>query len=441
MIIENKLSKLEGIQSIDVSYVTSLLKVTFDSDKVSLNDMKQVIEKLDYKVLGEPNSKASTNSKKTQLKGNITDTERMPLSQLISIGIIILAVYLIIKQTIGFNFIPEVNPNTSFSVLFIIGMITSLHCVAMCGGINLSQSISNVQNEKEKSKFSKFKPSLLYNFGRVISYTVIGGIVGALGSVVSISGTGKAFVSIIAGAFMVIMGLNLMNMFPSLRKFNPRMPKIFARKINKGKMNKGPLVVGMLNGLMPCGPLQAMQIYALSTGSFYAGALSMFLFSLGTVPLMFGFGAISSMLTAKFTKKMMNVSALLVIVLGVVMVNRGLGLSGFSIQSLTGNLIGGGSQATNVATINGNIQEITTTLQSGSYEPISVKKGIPVKWTIQADANNLNGCNNAIVVPKYGIEKKLSAGQNVIEFTPKESGTFGYSCWMGMIRSDITVTD
>jgi hypothetical protein len=240
---------------------------------------------------------------------------------------------------------------------------------------------------------------------------------------------------------MVIMGLNLMNMFPSLRKFNPRMPKIFARKINNGKMNKGPLVVGLLNGLMPCGPLQAMQIYALSTGSFYAGALSMFLFSLGTVPLMFGFGAISSILTAKFTKKMMNVSALLVIVLGVVMVNRGLGLSGFSIQSLTGNLIGGGSQTTNVATINGNIQEITTTLQSGSYEPISVKKGIPVKWTIQADANNLNGCNNAIVVPKYGIEKKLSAGQNVIEFIPKESGTFGYSCWMGMIRSDITVTN
>jgi len=81
----------------------------------------------------------------------------------------------------------------------------------------------------------------------------------------------------------------MLNIFPVLRKITPRMPKIFGRKISNAK-NKGPLLVGLLNGFMPCGPLQAMQLYALGTGSFIAGATSMFMFSLGTVPLMFGLG-------------------------------------------------------------------------------------------------------------------------------------------------------
>ena len=89
-----------------------------------------------------------------------------------------------------------------------------------------------------------------------------------------------------------------------------------------------------MNGLMPCGPLQAMQLYALGTGSFLAGALSMFIFSLGTVPLMFGLGALSSLLSSKFTSRMMKVSAALVLLLGLVMVNRGLALSGVNLHAL-----------------------------------------------------------------------------------------------------------
>lgn len=86
--------------------------------------------------------------------------------------------------------------------------------------------------------------------------------------------------------------------------------------------------MGMLNGLMPCGPLQAMQLYALSTGSFAQGALSMFVFSLGTVPLMFGLGALSSFLSARFTGVMLKASGAMVIFLGVVMLNNGLSLYG-----------------------------------------------------------------------------------------------------------------
>jgi len=84
-------------------------------------------------------------------------------------------------------------------------------------------------------EFEQLMPSFLYNLGRVISYTVVGGVVGALGSVISFSGAAKGVVAIISGVFMVIMGLNMLNIFPVLRKITPRMPKIFGRKISNAK--------------------------------------------------------------------------------------------------------------------------------------------------------------------------------------------------------------
>lgn len=240
----------------------------------------------------------------------------------------------------------------SYGLLFVVGLLTSLHCIAMCGGINMSvcikynagsgksETCGETNGEAKKQvEFAHLMPSFLYNLGRVISYTVVGGVVGALGSAIGFSGAAKGAVAIISGVFMIIMGLNMLNLFPVLRKISPRMPKIFGSKISNAK-NKGPLLVGLLNGLMPCGPLQAMQLYALGTGSFVAGAASMFMFSLGTVPLMFVLGAISSVVSGKFTKKMMKVSAVLVIVLGVVMLNRGLSLSGYNLPLFNADLAG-----------------------------------------------------------------------------------------------------
>jgi sulfite exporter TauE/SafE len=184
----------------------------------------------------------------------------------------------------------------------------------MCGGINLSQCIPHGEAvDEKKSRLSTFRPAFLYNLGRVISYTAIGFILGFAGLLLGggsdaglptmFQGTLKLF----AGAFMVVMGINMLGLFPQLRKLQPRMPKIFARKVGMEKAkNKSPLIVGLLNGLMPCGPLQSMQIVALASGNPFAGALSMFLFSLGTVPLMLGLGSIVSALGRKFTQKVMN---------------------------------------------------------------------------------------------------------------------------------------
>lgn len=68
-----------------------------------------------------------------------------------------------------------------------------------------------------------------------------------------------------------------------------------------------------------------------------------------------------------------------------------------------------------------------------------VEAGVPVAWTITADASSLNGCNNAIVIPEYNLQITLQEGENVIEFTPSETGTYTYTCWMGMLKNTITV--
>jgi hypothetical protein len=179
-----------------------------------------------------------------------------------------------------------------------------------------------------------------------------------------------------------------------------------------------------------------MQLYALSTGNFVKGALSMFLFSVGTLPLMLGLSVLSSLLSKKFTRGMMTVGATLVVVLGVAMFGNGMNLSGFSAFSAFA------PNAAARARVEGDIQVVRTELAPGRYEPIAVQVGIPVRWTIHAEPGTVNGCNNRIIIPEYGrMQKTLGVGDNVVEFTPTRSGYFVYTCWMGMIRGRITVLD
>lgn len=428
--IENNLKNKNGISNVKANHSAGTVEVEFEEKIIKKEEIIKEIEKLHYII----SNKEDNNNESIKT---------------IAILFIILLIYIVIKHTIGFNFLPVIDQNMSYSMLFIVGIITSLHCMAMCGGINLSQCVKKEELDKEITLKQKIQPSFLYNLGRVTSYTLIGGIVGAIGSVFSFSNFTQGLIQIIAGLLMLIMGMKMINLFPFLKKINIRMPKFFANKLYSNKIKKGPFYIGLLNGLMPCGPLQTMQLYALGTGSFFAGALSMFFFSIGTVPLMFGLGALSTILSNNFTKNMMKISAILIVVLGINMASRGIVLSGIdfssilnkvnSTSSIDGNIDTKENNGT-ISTQNGNVQEITTKLTSPSdYPTITVKAGIPVKWTISAEKKYLNGCNNEIVIPKYNIEQKLNVGDTIIEFTPDQTGTFAYSCWMGMIRGKIKV--
>ncbi|NLG84746.1 MAG: heavy metal transporter [Firmicutes bacterium] len=416
--IEKSLRRITGVKEAKVSLRDSRATVIYDPQKTDSAFLVAAIQQLGYEVYEIEDA----------LNGS---TEKMSFNQLFGIGIAIFAIYLIIKSTLNFNFVPQVDQTIGYGMLFLVGLLTSLHCIAMCGGINLTQSL-NHPSEGARSKLAQFKPGLLYNLGRIISYTLLGGVAGSVGSVISFSGAARGAVAIIGGAFMMLIGLKMLDIFPWLRRLRFGLPRFFGNQIYENKGRKGQLVIGLVNGLMPCGPLQTMQLYALGTGSFAGGAISMFFFSLGTVPLMFGFGASGSMLIRKFRHVMLKASAILGIVLGLIMANRGLHLSGITTVAAP---VGGG----NVAVIQGDVQVVTTTVEPSRYQPFIVQKGIPVHWIVKARAEDLNGCNNRIIIPRYNIEKRLVPGENVIEFTPVAGGTITYTCWMGMISSVIKV--
>ena len=437
-LIEEVLLDNDAVIKAEVSYSKCTAALEYDESEISIKDLIRIIDEEGYKAI-DSNDKTiddNVNSKNRKSKSQKNNSVNKDEDNTFLMLVIIIGVLLFLKK-FGlfniFNAFPTPDENTSYGMLFIIGLFTSFHCVSMCGGINLSQCLNN-NVTSDKGKLSTVKPAILYNLGRVISYTIFGGIVGGIGSVISFSGWMQGLIQLIAGIFMVIMGLNMLNIFPWLRKLNPRMPKFFAKKI-KSKNNNSPLFVGLLNGLMPCGPLQAMQIYALSTGSVTKGALSMFLFSLGTVPLMFGLGALSSYMSKKFSNNIMKFGAILVVILGFAMFNNGLALSGINLSK------GSDTESAVRAEIQDGIQVVTTELKGGRYEPIIIEVDKPVKWNIQASNGSLNGCNNRMIIREYGIEKSLESGENIIEFTPTEIGTYTYSCWMGMIRSKIYVVN
>jgi plastocyanin domain-containing protein/sulfite exporter TauE/SafE/copper chaperone CopZ len=417
--IEGALEKINGVVIGVASYRNQQVMVEYDEELCSKEQLKGTINKIGY---------STKDSKNIKFAGFL---------------VVVAAVLLLGNSTAGFDMSAKLN-NASYMVLFVVGMLTSIHCVGMCGGIMITQSISkdNILDEKQ-NKIKALIPAILYNAGRVTSYTIIGGIVGALGSVLSLSLNAKAGLQIFAGLFMVVMGLNMAG-FSIFRKFNIKLPWSSCKVKNKPK---APFLVGMLNGLMPCGPLQTMQLYALGTGSALTGAVSMFLFSLGTVPLMLAFGAISGILSKGYTKQILKFSGFLVIILGVIMGNRGLALAGVGVPNVSsvaqsfsegeGNNSGANEGK---AIIENGVQIIRMTADNNGYTPNAfyVEKGIPVKFIITG--SKLNSCNNAIVIPSLNIQQTLKSGENTIEFTPTDKD-INFSCWMAMIRGVIKVTD
>ncbi|HEY5561297.1 MAG TPA: sulfite exporter TauE/SafE family protein [Clostridiaceae bacterium] len=410
--VERAIKKIEGVSFAKASFSEQCVLVEYNNEVCDLEDIKASIKKAGY----------STESKNTY--------------KIVGIAIIALAIIYIGNTATGVDMNSRLTGATYF-VLFFVGILTSIHCVGMCGGIMLSQSI----NKEGTNKFDSIKPAILYNLGRVLAYTILGGLVGALGSLFTLSLTLKSGMQIFAGVFMIIMGLN-MSGFGLFRKINLKLP---WSACTVKKKPKTPFLVGMLNGLMPCGPLQTMQLYALGTGSAFKGALSMFLFALGTVPLMLTFGALSGLLSKNNTKTILKFSGILVVVLGIIMGSRGLALAGVNIPSISLN---GKGIVTNLSsapaaakpTIENGVQIIKMTADGNGYTPngLYVQKNIPVKWII--DGKSINSCNGTIVIPSLNKQVNLKSGENIIEFTPKDKD-ISFSCGMGMIRGVIKVVD
>jgi len=342
-----------------------------------------------------------------------------------------------IKDLFYMKYLPDLEGGVNFGILLVFGLLTSIHCVGMCGGLVLSQSLAKSGSETEIMMSGKKKvllPSAFYNSGRLISYTLIGGLIGGLGQTLALSGIFKGLIPIIGGVFMILMAVNMLGIFAGLRRLHFGLPKGLLKKLGIGKPGyRSPFILGLLTGLMPCGPMQIVQIYALGTKSILIGALSMMVFALGTMPGLFGFGVLGSYISKNASKALLRISAMLVAILGVIMLTRGLALLGVQVIPVS-------PDADYVkAQIHGSVQTVSIEIESDRFPAIEVYEGIPVEWTIHAAKEDINDCNNEIVVPKYNLDIKLAEGDTLTVFTPQEPGEYVYTCWMGMIKSKIKV--
>jgi sulfite exporter TauE/SafE/copper chaperone CopZ len=432
-LIEDSLK--DKVRSVSASYPKSEVMIDFDESKISEEEINDIFESGGFVGMGYGVS-----------SGENGIGERIGFWFMI--GAFFLLAYLVYDWVSGFNLsIPSVGDRYGIFILFFVGLLTGFHCVSMCGGFVVSYTAGNA-----KKGYSGFVQHFVYGGAKVFSYAVIGGIFGLIGGVFSFSIGLRAGVAIFAGLFMVFYALSMLGV-GVFRRFSVN-PKFLTKWAAKTSFeSKGfyfaPFMTGILSGLfIACGPLQALYLYATGLGSFWAGFFSLGAFSLGTLPALIGFGSLTSVISKKATKRILKVAAILVLILGLIMLNRGLVVLGgnYSFEAIGDSVFGKtvndvvGSKL-QVVEDGGDVQVIRMEVDRYGWSPdkFSLKKGVLVRWEI--DVKELTGCNNEIIVRDYGLDIKLKEGMNVVEFVPDEVGTVRWSCWMGMIPGTFIVSE
>jgi sulfite exporter TauE/SafE/copper chaperone CopZ len=174
--------------------------------------------------------------------------------------------------------------NVTYGTAFLIGLIASVStCMAVVGGLILSMSANFTKGG------AGARPQVLFHIGRLASFFLLGGVIGMVGSAFQLGSTGIFIMSLLVAVVLLILGVNLLDVFPWAEKLQPALPPAAGRyiqKLKKVNSTATPLLVGIATFFMPCGFTQSMQIYSLTTGSFWTGAFTMFSFALGTLPVL-----------------------------------------------------------------------------------------------------------------------------------------------------------
>ena len=193
-----------------------------------------------------------------------------------------IALFIILQKIGVVNLVT--TSEVGYGTAFVIGLIASVStCMAVVGGLVLSMS-ANFAKEGDK-----VRPQVLFHVGRLVSFFILGGAIGALGSAFELNSTGTFILSVIVAVVLLILGINLLDVFHWTKKLQPTIPNFIGKHIHSLKNinhTLTPLLVGVATFFLPCGFTQSMQIYTLTTGSFWSGAFIMFTFALGTLPVL-----------------------------------------------------------------------------------------------------------------------------------------------------------
>ncbi|MFA5184181.1 MAG: sulfite exporter TauE/SafE family protein [Patescibacteria group bacterium] len=334
----------------------------------------------------------------------------------------------------------------SLPLAVLVGLVAGIStCLALVGGLVLGVAANYAKENPDASRIQKFQPHIIFNAGRVLGFFFLGGLLGLLGSAFQISPFFNGLLTILVGAVVLVLGLKLLDIAPALNRIDFALPKSWGRRIKADN----PLLLGALTFFLPCGFTQAMQIYALGSGSFLNGGLIMAFFALGTAPGLLSIGGLSSLLDQKKSRLFFRAAGVVVVLFAMFNLNNGWALikvSGFG----AGNIINGGptgdatipnSGAIDSAAADEGVQIVRMVESNRGYAPNSftVVKNKPVRWIIDAQAPY--SCASSLIVPSLGIRRQLKPGENVIEFTPTKSGDLPFSCSMGMYTGNFLVLE
>ncbi len=201
------------------------------------------------------------------------------------------------------------------------------HCIGMCGGIVVAYSSTKI--DQKTSYLQQTSAHLAYNFGRVTTYAILGAIFGYVGQVVAFTPTTKGILFLITGILMILAGLSLIGNLKFLNSAEWSVSKYAwyqnsFRALMSDKSYLSFYLLGLLNGIIPCGLVYSFAIFAASTADPLAGALVMATFGLATIPALFFLGFLTKILQkGSLRGTMMKLAALLVILYGVITLYKG----------------------------------------------------------------------------------------------------------------------
>jgi sulfite exporter TauE/SafE/copper chaperone CopZ len=441
ILTEDGLREIKEISQVKVNHKTGLAEIEYNGEAPKIEDIKKALEETGY-GLGKRNNQISEEAGQN-LNCDLKETKHKPkdFSFYITISAAVLIIYLLLNRSSSLPFSGLLQQDFSWPLAIIVGLVAGVStCLALVGGLVFSLAANYAQNHPEATKQEKFRPHLLFNLGRLIGFFLLGGILGIIGSAFKLSPITNSLITIIIGVVVLILGLKLLDIFPAITKFDFSLPKKFGKII---KINN-PIILGALTFFLPCGFTQAMQIYALGTGSFIQGGLIMALFALGTAPGLLGIGGLSALSGKKKSSAFFVVAGVIVVAFGIFNLANGYRLlkisTNFNLSNLTAPKEETNSNDSKIEEENG-ARIIRMAETNRGYIPnyFVILKDQPVKFIIDAQAPY--SCASALVIPSLKIQTQLKPGENIFEFTPDKIGEIPFSCSMGMYTGKFVVVD
>ena len=457
VLIEKKLLKQKNIEVVDASTSNNTVTFQYKGEKPSINELNKIFKSDGYSFGDGKNKNESKELKVIQISNGKIIINKDKLNSILFLGLGVVGIFLIYKLSEKFGVASwvSVNAASALPAFFLFGVVAGFSsCAALVGGIVLSMSKQWYELYSKSNSFGeKVQPHLLFNAGRLISFAILGGVLGAIGSVFTISPIFTGAIAILVSIMMVLLGLQMLGI-KAFQRFQFKVPKVFSRYIADESNFAGkymPFIMGALTFFLPCGFTITAQGLAMVSGDPVRGAMIMFLFALGTSPMLLFIGLSSTKLYEKafIAENFLKLVGVLVILFGLSTINMqfiALGLP--NTNDINFNRIffwnnDGNNTATNPGfpeIVDGK-QVVKMEANSSGYTPdyFKVRVGVPVKWEINDVGTS--GCTSGV------ISKDLFEGQitlehgkvSVKEFTPSKTGKFRFSCWMGMVTGTFEV--